>query len=398
MRGLSEHLGLLVLQQRAAEAALECDLFSLTQEVDAIRSLKDSLQQKGDGCRAVPPQTPLRNAVETQTRGLLQSLEALREMRMLVQAVAEVDPPSTVSGKMDELGWGEGPMDARKCSGLKDSLSVSERSVIDMLESLPHYCEVSSAHVIRPLLSHGILKAVLSNQEKMRSLAGEWARNRDVFDRVVPPASMGRVADHITTVVTSVDSDLRGNPLMKRYIEATVGGTVKAGDSGGLIPKPEMNPAHEHASRIGNVAHEAVKAMLLTVQTLYNIGGGTVKDSCELDEPNGDGEAESEVFSTESTLFDAHYSAFEQARRLKLWRCTALLTSLRSALQQLSEDKELVEREGWERYDEACEVFVCLAADVAELAQQVVAAGRAVFIGLVALNKVGVLMPVVRWV
>lgn len=392
MRGLSENLGLLVLQQRAAQAVLESDLLSLTQEVDAIRSLKENLdahetrRPKINDCRAVPPQTPLRNAVETQTKGLLQSLEALREMRMLVQAVAEVDPPCTVSSRTDELGWGEGPMDASKCSDLTDSLSVSERLVVEMLGSLPRYCEAVSAqgdsHVIMPLLSHGILTAVLSNQEKMRSLAEDWEKNRNAFDHVVPPAAMGRVVNHINAVVTLVDSDLQDNPLIKKHIEAMTGNT---GDSGGS-PEPNINAAH--VSRIGGLASEAVKSMLLTVQILHNPGGNTVKDSCELDEPMGDGVDKSEAFSTESSLLDAHISAFEQARCLKLWRCTARLKSLRSALQEMSECEELVE-DGWERFAEACEVLVCLVADVAEMAQQVLAAGRAVFIGLVALNKVG---------
>lgn len=392
MRGLSEHLGLLVLQQRAAEAALESDLLSLTQEVNAIRSLKDglhgheTLQQEGEESPAVPPQTPLRNALETQTRGLLQSLEALREVQMLVQAVAEADPPSTVSGTMDEQGWGEAPMDARKCSAIRDSLSASERSVVDMLGCLPRYSEAGSAqgnaHVTVPLLSHGILTAILGNQEKIRSLAEEWEKNRDVFACVVPPAALGRVADHISTVVTYVDSALRASPLMGRYI-AAAGRTVNPGGSRGPSSEPKMNSTH--ASRIGTLASEAVKAMLLTVQTLCN-PGGRVKESTgdEVDEG-----AESEEFSTESTLFDAHFSAFEQARGLKLWRCTSLLKSLRFALQHLSEDEELLEGEGWERFAGACDALVCLVVDVAEMAQQVLAAGRAVFIGLVALNKVG---------
>ena len=137
MRGLAEHLGLLVMQQKGATAVLESELWSLVQEVDNIQSFtkdvslattSDSNENAdnvgGGGGEAsidfqvgFPPQTPLRAALEIQRVGLLRGVEAIREVKLLVKAVIGSDPPPAApkSGVENAEMWGMAATEAVTC-------------------------------------------------------------------------------------------------------------------------------------------------------------------------------------------------------------------------------------------------------------------------------------------
>lgn len=118
MKGLSEHLGLVILQQRGTAVALEREISRFAREINALRSLVrdysigggkeepsypvDSMAVDENAAfpaaastkKPLPAQRSLRRAVEAQRQGLRRSVESVREVQLLVKAMAEADPPS----------------------------------------------------------------------------------------------------------------------------------------------------------------------------------------------------------------------------------------------------------------------------------------------------------------
>lgn len=107
MRGLSEHLGLLIMQQRGATTTLESEILSFALEMRALRSLVDdypsgvssekletSSRSKGT---PLPAQRVLRKALETQRQGLRQGMECIKEVQLLLKAITIADPPSVTA-------------------------------------------------------------------------------------------------------------------------------------------------------------------------------------------------------------------------------------------------------------------------------------------------------------
>lgn len=475
MRGLGEHLGLLVLQQRGAAAALESDLFSLLQEVRAMQSLtadygmapsSSSFSSSPNGGASLepqkhplPPQTPLRLALEKQRQGLLRGLEAVREVQLLLKSVTGSDPPtsSPTSNSSEESrarrarggeGWGEAATDAATSAEVKVAVDALERSLSDMLGRVQRYPGPSAAATaavragggndagaaaVAPLLADGAVRVVVEVREALRACATDAARLSQRFGGVLPPAVLARVAEHLSDVEAGVGSALDGSPLMRSWLlsDGAAAAAAAAGDdgdadsmevvdhsvcAGGGAGEEQRRQAAAalHASRIGQRLTDAVKAMLLSVQALCprdtpvgkaaasapaaarsdvvsSSAGKAERGVDDKEQQPADGDAEVEdkeenAWSTGTTLFEAHAAAFDQSRGLKLWRCAAAMASARQALADLSEDEAVG---GAAAAGATASALVALCAEVLVLAEQVLFAGKAVLVGMVALNKVG---------
>lgn len=444
MRGLAEHLGLLVLQQRGATAVLESELWSLTQEVDIVQSLTQNVgsattsassDDAGDlgsdgessaGLKlALPPQTPLRSAMETQRVGLLRGVEAIREIKLLVKAVIGSDSPTgaSKSGGGDAEMWGLAATDAETSTELVVAVKELEKSILEMHGRLERYPSPACSGPSRdgsgdveasPLLNAGALADVVTTQEKLRALSGDATKLSERFANVVPPSVLIRVATHLGGVHTAVRSLLSESSVMRGWMSTQATSVVVAqgsvdmvGDTSDVVgPSLEQVKVAVHVSKIGNHLSESVKAMLLSVQALCprkseqalstsnrEAEEGLPKSTGE-PAPEGDGLVtedgqEDDEWSTGSTLFEAHASAFDQAKGLKLWRCSAALAAATSALKEFSEDEAVNGARGpSEATVEAGEALGRLSGEVMQLAEQLVSAAKAVLIGMIALNKV----------
>lgn len=445
MRGLAEHLGLLILQQRGAATALESELLSLVQEVRALQSATrdyagpavaklageeplGGFQQKGDTISnswqgSLPPQLPLRLALEAQRQGLLRALEALRGVQLLVRALEQADPPSSssTSSTVSENGWGQSPSDASSSSLLKKAVIDLEGSVLGMLRRLEQYptCPKSAGSGgsvgTVPLLGPVALQVILDNQDALLVCSHESQYFAKTFASVVPPSMLAKVGRHFSQVRQTVDTELDSNAVMSRWLHPHVGNqqlltstegrgcssgesSSRSGDGPG-IGSQQISSTSCHTSKVSNLLSQATKTMLLSVQALCprldNLKTPTSRHSVDTSsgfrnnegcsvEGGGEEELQSEGWSTGTTLYEAHASAFEQARGLKLWRCADALALTRTALKDFTED-ELVD--GAEAA-EASEALLGLLDEVLGLAEQVLAAGKAVMVGMIALNKV----------
>ncbi|CAM9757632.1 unnamed protein product, partial [Ectocarpus sp. 13 AM-2016] len=427
MRGLAENLGLLVLQQRGAATALESDLLSFVREVRAIQSLTTDYgvsaasaaeapaQIPSGEPSAIPPQSTLRLALETQRRGLLRGLEAVREVQLLLTAMAGSDPPvastsspeSRLRRARGEEGWGEAATDAATYTDVKAAVDSLERSISGILCAVQRYPPPTSIHgatleigedvvqAATPLLAAPAARLVLENREALRACSADSRELSDRFAGVLPRAMLVRVATHLCDVDVSVGSALEGNPAMRSWL---LGGGSSGGDAAlgrketGGCGDPRQ-AAGKHASEVGERLTAAVKAMLLSVQSLCPRadkgpadGTGAPSPVIAKDGGNayGEGGAEEEdARSTATTLFEAHASAFEQARGLKLWRCASAMASARLALREFAEDEAVRGTSA----GEAADALVALCREVLVLAEQVLSAGKAVLIGMIALNK-----------
>lgn len=133
MRGLAEHLGLMIVQQRGAATALESEVSALARELNAMQSLlrdylfdgkvmadKFAAARDGSGAqlddsdrawspvasrvKPLPPQRPLRYVLETQRKGLLRAVESVREVQLLLKAMAGSDPPCSSTSPGGNVG------------------------------------------------------------------------------------------------------------------------------------------------------------------------------------------------------------------------------------------------------------------------------------------------------
>ena len=457
MRGLAEHLGLLVLQQRGAAAALETDLLSLVREVTALQSLtkdysaastrssrpfsvqdSESPSNEQEHERALPPQEPLRQALETERGGLRRGVEAVREVQLLLKSVVGSDPPTpppASASPEDRLrrarggeGWGEAPTDPVTAAEVKAAVDGLERSLSGMLVRVERYpspvaCatapgiaveEGSAGFVAPPLLAAGAARLVVETREALRARAEDARGISERFAGVLPRAALVRVAQHLADVDRGVGSVLDGSKLMRSWLLADADPARSNADSrqvdnDGVSSDVQQQAAAEHASRVGERLTDAVKAMLLSVQALCprdttasaatasTPDKGRAADGNDTSEPgkikaddDSDHDREGDGWSTGTTLFEAHASAFEQARGLKLWRCASAMAAARLALQDLSED-EVVGASGRGAAGEAAAALVSLCGEVLVLAEQVLSAGKAVLVGMLALNKVRLL-------
>lgn len=445
MRGLAEHLGFLVLQQRGATAVLETELWSLVQEVDIVLSFtrdvgmatisalgEDAGHVGGDdkACAGfklgLPPQASLRSALETQRVGLLRGVEAIREVKLLVKAVVGSDPPTAASksGGITAEMWGLVPTDAATAKELLAAIKGLEESVVNILGCLEKHpspaCFSGPGHGgskvdASPLLNAGTLMDVVETQEKLRTLSFDVIKLSERFADVVPPSVLGRVATHVDGVYFAVKFVLSGNSVMRGFMAGQNlpiglahrdGGPGNAPDVEGPSLEQQRVIVASHVSKVGDRLSESVKAMLLSVQALCprdsenaiptsNREGKTSlpNEAGESVGANDDpiqqyDEAEGE-WSTGSTLFEAHSSAFDQAKGMKLWRCSAALAAATAALREFSEDEAVNGTGGQsEATVEAVEALGRLFAEVMQLAEQVVSASKAVLMGMIALNKV----------
>ncbi|CAM9165037.1 unnamed protein product [Ectocarpus sp. 4 AP-2014] len=426
MRGLAENLGLLVLQQRGAATALESDLLSFVQEVEAMRSLttdygfsaasaaEASPQTTAGEPSAIPPQSTLRLALETQRRGLLRGLEAVREVKLLLTAMAGSDPPvASASSPECRLrrarggeGWGEAATDAATHAEVKAAVDSLERSLYGMLCAVQRYPPPTTIHgaalvvgedvaqAATPLLAARAARLVVENREALRACSVVATEVSDRFAGVLPRAMLVRVATHLCDVDVSVGSALHGNSAMRWWLLAdgssggdAVGGRKEADGCG-----DSRHAAARHASEVGERLTAAVKAMMLSVQSLFprvdegranDIGAPSPVATKDGGNAGGEDEDEEDARSTGTTLFEAHASAFEQARGLKLWRCASAMASARLALREFAEDEAVRGASA----GEAAGALVALCREVLVLAEQVLSAGKAVLIGMVALNK-----------
>lgn len=475
MRGLAEHLGLLVLQQRGAATTLESDLLHLVREVTALKSLtldygstlssppnapqlegeetRGDEQQQQSLCynRALPPQGALRLALETERQGLLRGVEAVREVQLLLKAVVGSDPPTpsmasaSPEARLERArggeGWGEAPTDPVTAAEVKSAVDGLEISLSEMLGCVERYpaprrsavARIGSADesgrsvddgafVAAPLLATGAVRVVVKTREALRACAVESRKISDRFAGVLPRAVLVRVAKDLFDVHSAVGSVLDGSDLMRSWLLADcwAGGdgnpnNIEAGEEsvvGASASSLDVGrqAAAEHASTVGGRLTDAVKAMLLSVQALCPrdgveaaaaahtldkgaVTGGDAAVGAAKTNPGAGEESDEEgdAWSTGTTLFEAHCSAFEQARGLKLWRCASAMASARLALKDLSEDKAVCSdgvQAGCGAAGEAASALVPLCADVLVLAEQVLSAGKAVLVGLLALNKV----------
>lgn len=462
MRGLAEHLGLLVLQQRGTAAALETDLLSLVREVTALQSLTkddsttspssssppssledavavapsdDQVQQQQHN-RALPPQGPLRQALETEWEGLLRGLEAVREVQLLLKSVVGSDPPTPSPAPTSEdarlrkarggEGWGEAPTDAVTAAEVKSAVDGLERSLSEMLGRVERYpspvacAEASSPSddgegvsgpVPPPLLAAGAARVVVETREAIRVCAEDARGISERFAGVLPRAALVRVARHLADVDGSAGLALDGSRLMRSWLLADAssasGGDGASSWSDLHQQQQQQEAAAKHVSKIGERLTDAVKAMLLSVQALCPRDTAVAATTSSASTPQksraaasghesgnvGDGseqeqEEEEDGLSTGVTLFEAHASAFEQASGLKLWRCASAMAAARLALKELSEDEAVGFSGCGGVAGEATAVLVSLCAEVLVLAEQVLSAGKAVLVGMLALNKV----------
>lgn len=426
MRGLAEHLGFVVLQQRGGIAALESDLLSLMQEAYAIKSVTTnkaachdagalSTQALGDtssGVRvsqqALPPQRTVRLALEAQETGLWRGLEAVREVKLLLTAMVAVDPPtaSDTSGDASSReGWGQSASCASDVAECRSSILGLEKSIAEMVGRIHRYTTRTESESPTRLLSAAAAEAVLGNQGGLRTCAASAESFGKRYMHVAPVAVFARISSHLSVVVTSVESALHTCPIFATWIghanvsgedcqECMVVDTEKSSEQ-------QQAAIAAHVTRIGNLLSEGVKTMLLSVQALRPSGSGTEAESDKqvsgsASDAGGGGEAggegeetDGEGWSTDTTLVDAHRAAFEQAQRLKLWRCSAALSVARGALQDFTEDETLYRVPGRdEAVREAGEALVLLSGEVMGLVDQVLAAGKALLVGMIAMNKV----------
>lgn len=430
MRGLAENLGLLVLQQRGAATALESDLLAFVQEVRAMQSLttdyfvspasaaESSPQAAAGEPSALPPQSTLRLALETQRRGLLRGLEAVREVQLLLKAMAGADPPvASTSPPESRLGrakggegWGEAATDAAAFAEVKDAVDGLERSLSGMLRAVQRYPAPTTIHgaalevgmdaaqAATPLLAARAARLVVENRAALRVCSTDARELSDRFAGVLPRAVLARVATHLCDVDLNVGSALDGISAMRSWLADGLphgSGDVATSTKETEGSADSRQAAAKHASEVGERLTAAVKAMLLSVQSLCPRGDkGSADDAgapSPVDAKDGiiaDGQQEEEdedAWSTGTTLLEAHACAFEQARGLKLWRCASAMASARVALRELTEDEAV----GGASAAEAAAALVGLCREVLVLAEQVLAAGKAVLVGMVALNKVG---------
>lgn len=269
---------------------------------------------------------------------------------------------------------------------------------------------------IVPLLGAGAMRDVLANQEILPLCSKEAGMLATKFAHVVPPAALKRVRDHLWFLTRTVDSALRDNDLLSFWWVLTPGVATTPDVSGSAkldLPSVRLtSPAASavaavslqaaqtatsmHVERLGNLLSVAVKAMLISVQSLCPRVGHTVSSTPgataipDLDEAKDDESAEDAQLSvTSTTLFQAHSSAFEQARGLKLWRCVDALNAVRVAVNDFTEAEDV---NGWADgaapAREAGAAILALLADMQSLTEQVLCAGRAVLTGIVALHKV----------
>ncbi|CAN0109706.1 unnamed protein product [Ectocarpus sp. 6 AP-2014] len=430
MRGLAENLGLLVLQQRGAATALESDLLSFVQEVRAIQSLttdfgisaasaaEASPRATAGQPSAIPPQSSLRLALETQRRGLLRGLEAVREVQLSLTAMAGADPPvASTSSPESRLrtarggeGWGEAPTDAATYAEVKTAVDSLERSLSGMLYAVQRYPPPITIHgaalevgddaeqAATPMLAARAARLVVENREALRARSADAREISDRFAGVLPRAMLVRVATHLCDVDVSVGSALDGNSAMRSWLLADAGAVADGSTAADGCCKEtdgcgdSREAAAKHVTEVGERLTAAVKAMLLSVQSLCPRaekgpadGTGSPSPVAATDSGNDDGqdEEEEDAWSTGTTLFEAHASAFEQARGLKLWRCASAMASARLALREFAEDEALRGASA----GEAAAALVSLCREVLVLAEQVLFAGKAVLIGMVALNK-----------
>ncbi|CAM9377533.1 unnamed protein product, partial [Scytosiphon promiscuus] len=456
MRGLAEHLGLLVLQQRSATTALESDLTALIQEVRALHSLTadyskvssdaacgaksltrpregDEPQQaeeqpelRGWGDVRLPPQTPLRSALATLRRGLLRGLEAVREVQLLLKAVAGADAPllsspSRSSSREARLrrakggeGWGEAAIDAETLTELESAVDALEQSLMEMQAEVERYpspaAAVMGSAVEPPLLAAAAVRVVSGARARLRACSARAASISETYAGVVPPGVLRRVAHHLSDAGNRVAFALNESPVMRAWLldsgtrEGDDGAnTDDAAPSAGRQQKCQRQAAAKHASKVGQHLTESVKALLLSVQALCqrdttaSVGSRSVSDVAKGRKPEVDdggqpeadeGDEEEDSWSTDTTLFEAHASAFEQARGLKLWRCAAALHATQLALKEFSEDEAVTgARASGGDAAEATAALMLICGDLTVLAEQVVSAGKAVLIGMIAFNK-----------
>lgn len=427
MRGLAEHLGLVVLQQRGAIVSLEAELYFLAQEVHAMKGLTAGYchvepvdgSVSSEAIQPLPPQTPLREAAIIQRRGLRRALEAVREVQLVLMAVDKTEiavPASLPSTPVTDGGWEEGPTDSAASVAVKEEVSGLGRSISGMLGRLaafPSTCCVAAdiyagnfqgkgeRTSVSPLLPPGAVHALVYNQTALEACS-EQARAIAVrFAHVVPPAALTRVSDHCDELVRVVQVTFDASPVMVAWLagdSGTSGKSERMKTTDG-VSQGQIGATAAHAAKFGHELSETVKALLLSVQALSrpkaNTGGqgdGTPDTSNVAiggDDDDGAEDVEPAEWSTATTLLDAHVSAFEQARSLKLTRCAAALASVRMVLKGFSDDEAIYGAgDSGVMLTEAGDVMVKLAAGVLELAQQVLSAGRAVLVGMVVLNKV----------
>lgn len=428
MRGLAEHLGLVVLQQRGAVASLEAELYSLAEEVNATKGLTARYCHvepvggpvSSGATQPLPPQTPLGEAVVIQRRGLRRALEAVREVQLLLTAMdkTEIAAPATSPSTpvADGGGWEEGRTDSAASAVVKEQVSGLGRSICEMLgrlAAIPSTCCVAADAFtgdfqgkgertsVSPLLPPGAVHAVVDNQTALKACSEEARAIAVRFAHVVPPAALTRVSHHCGEVVRAVQVTLDASPVMVAWLadDSGTSGQSESMDTTDGVSQGQIDATAAHAAKFGHELSEAVKALLLSVQALYrpkaNTGGqGDVNPDTSdvaIGRDDGDGAEDDEPgeWSTATTLLDAHASAFEQARRLKLTRCAAALASVRMVLRGFSDDEAVYGAgDSGVMLTEAGGVMAKLAFGMLELAQQVLSAGRAVLVGMVVLNKV----------
>lgn len=282
----------------------------------------------------------------------------------------------------------------------------------------------SPLHVV-PLLAAGAVAALLENQEDSSVLAKEAHALSTNYAHVIPPAALQRVGDHFLYVTQTVHSALHASPLLSfwwvRQPGPRIDREVLSGSESQRIPsgRPPSAPSipsvdlitldaaqsatSGHVKRVGKRLASAVKAMLISVQSLCRDHVSAARSRSPsvnaadhsavftaVTAQDGDDDEDGEGLSVMgTTLFEAHASSFEQARALKLWRCAEALNAVRSSLVEFTEANVA---NGWAGgaapAGEAAVAVVGLLRQVLVLAEQVLCAGRAVLTGIVALNKV----------
>lgn len=416
MRGLADHLGLIVLQQRGTMATLECDVTSLAREINVIQGLAAAVTRRDSGVKSsadvkeatsawsaqmlLPPQKAARRALEMQRQGFFRAVESLREIRMLMEAMVVADPPSAAPIEKYDVECGQHPTRETDSSTAMRAVKKLEEKMSAKLVRLEHFpppvddalvesrvpgVNPSSHPDIVPLLGHEAMRVVVDNQETLRDVGKEAYSTAEQYAHVFPPSALKCVGDHCGALVSAIDSVLERNPLLRSYVSRSV--SLKRDDekSGACSPQNTMSESatKAHVSRMGYVLAEAVKALLLSVQGLFG-------EDAELDD-RGPREKSIEDSTDELsmiTLIEAHSRSFQQARALKLWRCVKALSTVRSALETWTEDDYANDGGDAGMINEAWAAAMALCGDVGLLAEQVLGAGKAILTGLVALNKV----------
>ncbi|CAM9114855.1 unnamed protein product [Choristocarpus tenellus] len=496
MRGLADHLGLLVLQQRGAVTIVERELSSFSAEIKAIDTLilnfqsnipqpdsapdgisspseeqvKKSTSGLGFPGQGLPPQKPLQQALNLQLQGMRCALESIVELQLFLRSVTKADPPMPSMSRMHVVGLGDtcleerdemkGMLDAGRVERAHSVLAVARSKICEMMDRLLEFIPegvldnecVSSAAVSsdahnpekklvlnrtylrHPLLGVNVLRIVMSNQELLDVVCHDvegLLKCVEMEDSTtpLPPASVLRVVSHLEYVKGTVKTALSPclhllSPLGENASGYQCGGKVlpdeqeaslrntRAVEGGNLIGNGDdvgsctnsKDNIKQHLSVVGLRVERVVRLLLLSVQNLCRPKGSGVYDgksslalqhgttgqtasAVAVSTSEGKGDGDDEViggWTTDTTLWDAHKQAFEQARLMKIWRCAVALGDVRKAVEAFTHAKLNV---GTPEYDAASAAIISLCADLVHLARRVEAAAAAVMTGLIAFSK-----------